>query len=115
MKKTVKKTTKKTVKPEIIMNCVTNITPKQLYNEAIEAKIRAGKAITKDELEWVKDVAIAEAVDELAAVAVDAFLSIPHQTIEIKNGEKLVFDEKGNAKVKKPGLLKRFWNWVTRK
>ena len=115
MKKTVKKTTKKNVKPEFIMNCVTNVTPKQLYNEAVEAKVRAGKAITKDELEFVKDATIAETIDEMANVAVDAVLSIPHQTIEIKNGEKLVFDEKGNVSVKKPNVFKRFWNWVTRK
>lgn len=115
MKKTVKKTTKKTVKPEFIMNCVTNVTPKQLYNEAVEAKIRAGKAITKDELEYVKDVAIADTIDEMANVAVEAFMSMPHQTIEIKNGEKLVLDEKGNARVKKPNVFRRLWNWVTRK
>lgn len=115
MKNTVKKTTKKNVKPDFIMNCVTNVTPKQLYNEAVEAKIRAGKAITKDELEFVKDVTIADTIDEMANVAVEALLSMPRQTIEIKNGETLVFDEKGNVKVKKPNVFKRFWNWITRK
>ena len=115
MKKTVKKTTKKTVKPEIIMNCVTNITPTQLYNEAIEAKIRAGKAITKDELEFIKDRVVAETIDEMANVAVEAFASIPHQTFEVKNGETLIFDEHGNVKVKKPNIFRRFWNWIARK
>ena len=115
MKKTVKKTTKKTVEPEIIMNCVTNTTPNALYNELIEAKVRAKKPITKDELEFVKESTVAETVDELAGVAVEAFMSMPHNTIEIKNGEKLVFDEKGNVKVKKPNIFRRFWNWLRRK
>ena len=115
MKKIVKKTIKKTVKPDFIMNCVTNITPTQLYNEAINAKIRAGKAITENELNYAKDVAIAEIVDELAKLAIEACMSIPCKTFEVKNGETLVFDERGNAKVKKPNIFRRFWNWVTRK
>lgn len=115
MNKTVKKTTKKTVEPEIIMNCVTNTTPKQLYNEAINAKIRAGKPINAEELQFIKDTTVAETVNELAGVAVEAFMSMPHNTIEIKNGEKLVFDEKGNVKVKKPNVFRRFWNWLRRK
>lgn len=115
MKNTVKKTTKKTVEPEIIINCVTNTTPKQLYNELVEAKVRAKKPITKDELEFIKEATVAETVNELAGVAVEAFMSMPHNIIEIKNGEKLVFDEKGNVKVKKPNIFRRFWNWLRRK
>lgn len=115
MKKTVKKTTKKTVKPDFVMNLTNIETPKQLYNEFIEAKVRSGKAITKEELEFVKDATIAETVDEMATVAVDAILSMPRQTFEVKNGETLVFDEHGNAKIKKPGLFKRFFNWLRRK
>ena len=115
MKKTVKKTTKKTVEPEIIMNCVTNTTPKQLYNELVEAKVRANKPITKDELEFIKKATVEETIDELAGVAVEAFMSMPHNTIEIKNGEKLVFDEKGNVKVKKPNIFRIFWDWIRSK
>ena len=115
MKNTVKKTTKKTVEPEIIINCVTNTTPKQIYNEAINAKVRAGKPINTEELQFVKDVTVAETVDKLAGAAVEAFMSMPHNTIEIKNGEKLVFDEDGNVKVKKPNIFRRFWNWLRRK
>lgn len=115
MKKITKKSTKKTVEPEIIMNCVTNTTPKQLYNEVVNAKVRAGKPINTEELQFIKDATVAETVDELAGVAVEAFMSIPHNTIEIKNGEKLVFDEKGNVKVQKPNIFRRFWNWLRRK
>ena len=37
------------------------------------------------------------------------------KTVEINGDEKLVFDSKGQFKVKKPNIFKRFWNWITRK
>jgi hypothetical protein len=115
MKKITKKTTKKTVEPEIIMNCVTNTTPNQLYNEAINAKVRAGKPINVEELQFVKDVTVAETVDEVAGILAAEMAAIPHTSIEINGGEKLVLDAKGNYTVKKPNLFKRFWNWLRRK
>lgn len=115
MKKTVKKTTKKTIKPEFIMNCVTNTTPDELYTEAVNAKVRAGKAITKDELEYIKEKTISDTVDKVAEIAAVACFNAPCKTFEVKDGEKLVFDAYGNAKVKKPNMFRRFWNWLRRK
>lgn len=115
MKKTVKKTTKKTVEPEIIMNCVTNTTPKQLYNEVVNAKVRAGKSISAEELQFVKDATVSETINEVADILAGEIAAIPHTSFEINGDEKLVFDAKGNVKVKKPNIFKRFWNWICRK
>ena len=116
MKKTAtKKTTEKTVQPEFIMNCVDNTTPAQLYNEVVNAKVRAGKPITTEELELAKDNAVDESIDMITAAVVDTFTSMPHSEIEINGDEKLIFDSKGNFKVKKPNIFKRFWNWIRRK
>jgi hypothetical protein len=115
MKNTVKKTTKKTVEPEIIINCVTNTTPKQLYNEVVNAKVRAGKPINVEELQFIKDTTVSETINEVAGILAAEMAAIPHTSIEINGGEKLVFDAKGNYTVKKPNLFKRFWNWLRRK
>jgi membrane-bound ClpP family serine protease len=116
MKKTAtKKTTKKTVQPEFIMNCVDNTTPAQLYNEVVNAKVRAGKPITTEELELAKEHAVNDSIDLIATAAVDTFMSMPHKEIEINGDEKLIFDSKGHFKVKKPNIFKRFWNWIRRK
>ena len=116
MKKTAtKKTTKKTVQPEFIMNCVDNTTPAQLYNEVVSAKVRAGKPITTEELELAKDNAVYDSIDLIAAAAVDTFMNVPGAKIEVKGDEKLIFDSKGNYKIKKPNIFKRFWNWIRRK
>ena len=110
MKKTVKKTNK-VVKPEFIMNCVNNVTPGSLYVELIEAKVRAGKPISKEELDYIKGYVINVAIDEIVTVCSE----IPYKEYVVEDGAKLVFDEKGNAKVVKPNIFRRFWNWITRK
>jgi hypothetical protein len=116
MKKTAtKKTTKKTVQPEFIMNCVDNTTPAELYNEVVSAKVRAGKPITTEELELAKEHAVDESIDVIAAATMDCFMNLPHKEIKIDGDEKLIFDSKGNFKVKKPNIFKRFWNWIRRK
>lgn len=51
-KKTTKKDTKKTKSPEILVNCFDVETPNDIYAETIQAKIRAKKAITEEELDW---------------------------------------------------------------
>jgi hypothetical protein len=88
--KTLKKT-KKVVKPDFIMNCTNCKTSTDVYNELVNAKVRAGKSISMDELEIAKNVAVAEADPTVITfVKCDVVTS------------------------KKP-WYKRFWNWLRRK
>lgn len=89
--KTLKRTTKKATKPEIILNCIGCETSTDLYNELVNAKVRAGKPVSEDELEIAKNVAIENAEPTIAVV-------------EVKVVE--------TAAPKKP-WYKRFWNWLT--
>ena len=92
MKKIIKKNTKKTVEPEFIMNCVDNTTPTELYNEVVNAKVRAGKPISKDELEFAKDYTIGKTIDTVANMIAFNIANVPHTDIEINGDEKLIFD-----------------------
>ena len=114
-KTTTKKITKKTVQPEFIMNCVDNTTPAELYNEVVSAKVRAGKPITTDELKLAKEYEVNRSIEVIVAATMDYFMNMPHKEIKIDGDEKLIFDAKGNFTVKKPNILKRFWNWIRRK
>lgn len=87
--KTLKKT-KKTVKPDFIMNCTNCETSTDVYNELVNAKVRAGKPISKDELEIAKNVAVAEADPTI-----------------------ITFVECNVTAAKKKPWYKRFWNWLT--
>lgn len=118
MKKIVtKKITKTTRKPVsgVITNGLDCDTVTDLYYDYYRAKVRAGKPITIEELDFIEEVAVNTFLDKVTNAFVDTILSCPCQTIEVKSGEKLVFDAEGNARVKKPNIFKRFWNWVTGK
>ena len=115
MKKVIKKPVKKTVKPVVVTNLTNVETVNDLYREHIRAKVRAGKPITTEELELAEDYAVTEAIDDLASSVVETFLSIPYTQFEVKDGEKLVFDENGKVSIKKPNIFKRAWNWLRRK
>lgn len=108
--KKITNTTKKTTKPGIVMNCTNLTCGRDVYTEYIAAKVRAGKPITSEELEFAKDAAVSEVFDGISETIVNTILSIPCHTYEVTNGEKLVFDEKGNVSVKKPNIFKRLWN-----
>ena len=110
MKKTTKKT-KKVTKPAFIVDLTNVTTPSELYAAFGLAKQDAKLPITDDELMAIINVAVNTTIE----VLLNEFNELPHNDIEIKNGEKLVFDEKGNFKVKKPNIFRRFWNWITRK
>lgn len=110
MKKTTKKITK-TVKPAFIVDLTNVETPTELYAAFGLAKQDANLPMTDDELVAIVNIAVGTT---LAALQ-DAFNKLPFQKFDITNGEKLVFDEKGNVKVKKPNIFRRFWNWITRK
>lgn len=111
MKKSISKTKKKTPELAFVVNLTNAETPQEIYAEYGYAKQRAGLPITKDELTAIMFDAAMTGIAVLAEVA----SSHPSKTIEIKNGEKLVFDENGKWKVKKPNIFRRFWNWITRK
>lgn len=90
MKKDIKKSskmTKKTKKPELILNCTNCVTEADVQEAYIDAKVRAGKAISNEELQFVKDN---------AAVFVDII-----NLIEMH--------------YQKEPWYKRFWNWLRRK
>ena len=90
MKKIIKKTSKKTAKKaDILMNYVGCETSTDVLNAYIDAKVKANKPITQDELEIVEN--------RNPKVEIVAFCEcVP------------VVEEK------KP-WYKRFWNWLTRK
>lgn len=54
-KKTIKKNTKKTAKLDILLNCTECKTSIDVLNAYIDAKVKAGKPITQDELEIVEN------------------------------------------------------------
>ena len=110
MKKTVKKT--KTVKKPVFIVDMTKInTPKELCAEFGLAKQEAKLPITDLELEAIVEVAIGSTADAL----LDAMANVPYTKVNLADGEKIVFDSKGNVKIKKPNIFRRFWNWITRK
>ena len=110
MKKTIKKTTK-TVKPAFIVDMTEVNTPSELYAAFGLAKQDAKLPMTDEELTAIINITIATVLETI----IKEFNKLPCKQFEITNGEKLVFDEKGNVKVKKPNIFRRFWNWITRK
>ena len=106
-----KKVIKKTKKPQFVVDLTNVENPVQLYAKFGLAKNEAGLPMLKDELNaimLVSGLVGAEALGEILS-------EIPCKSFEIKNGEKLVFDDKGKFMVKKPNIFRRFWNWITRK
>jgi hypothetical protein len=87
MKKSIKKTVKKAPKLDMIINCVGCETESDVYDAYIDAKARAGKQITTEDLKFVRDN---------ANIFVDVY-----NFYEIK--------------CKKTPWYKRFWNWLLRK
>lgn len=110
MKKTVKKT-EKVKKPAFIVDLTNVETPNDIYVQFGLAKQRAGLAMTDDELIAIYTRAIEFGVD----TAIAGLMTVPHKEYVVENGAKLILDEFGNAKIKKPNMFKRFWRWITRK
>ena len=110
MKKTNKKVTK-TVKPAFIVDLTNVETPDELYAAFGLAKQDANLPMTDDELVAIVNIAI----NTTLSVLQDTFKKLPYKEYNITNGEKLIFDENGNVKVKKANIFRRFWNWITRK
>lgn len=110
MKKTVKKT-EKVKKPAFIVNLTDAETPTDVLMQFGLAKHNAGMAMTDDEL-----IAICKKQSEVTVdILTAALLTAPHTEYVVENGAKLILDEFGNAKIKKPNIFKRFWRWITRK
>ena len=89
MKKNIKKPVKKAAKPEFIINAVGCVTPADVQDAYIEAKVNAGRNITGEELKFTKDH---------ATPVIDVFNVVELQICE-----------------KKLPWYKRFWNWLRRK
>lgn len=105
-----KKTTKKTVSPKFIVDLTKAECANDVFAQFAVAKQEAGLPMTENEFN-----AVVLASGLMAVEALGEAINKVSKEIEIKNGEKLVFDAKGNFKVKKPNIFRRFWNWITRK
>jgi hypothetical protein len=87
MKKNIKKATKKVAEPELILNCTNCVTPEDVQEAYIDAKVNAGRTITPEELKFVKDYAT--------------------PIVDIINIYEI--------EMKKLPWYKRLWNWLRRK
>lgn len=85
------KKSKKTVNPELIISTIGCETSADVYDKYIDAKVRAGRAITKDELEFTRENNVEVHV-----------IYIPYKV-------------SCTCECKKLPWYKRFWNWITRK
>ena len=110
MKKTVNKT-KKEKKPAFIVDLTNVETPNDIFVQFGLAKQRAGLSMTDAELTAIYERAIEFGID----TAIAGLMTIPHKEYVVENGNKLILDEFGNAKIKKPNIFKRIWRWITRK
>ena len=105
-----KKSTKK-IQPEFIVNLTDIKNESEVLPRYAEAKVKAGKPITQEEFDSVKDKVMNDTVEGLTALV----SMLPHKEYVVENGAKLILDEFGNAKIKKPNIFKRFWRWIRRK
>lgn len=111
MAKKVSKKIKKNFKPEFIVDLTDVKDTNDLYVRFALAKHNAKIAMTDTELEAFFQYAIDGTVKCLKEIASE----IPCHRVNIKDGEKIIFDAYGNVKVKKPNIFVRFWNWIRRK
>lgn len=99
-KKTIRRS-KKAVKPELLINTVGCNTITDIQNNYIEEKVRAGKTITIDELNVIRNAV----KPNIEFVVLPCFRCV-------KDENNVV--EENNPVEKKP-WYKKFWNWVCRK
>jgi len=115
-KKTVKKTSKvvKEFKPKFVVDLTKIKEPSDIYVAFAMAKQSAGLPISDTEMKAVIDKTVELSMNCMFACSRSIFNEMA-KTVEINGDEKLVFDSKGQFKVKKPNIFKRFWNWITGK
>lgn len=102
-----KKVTKKTNDSTLVVNLVDATDSKSVYLAFGLAKIAN---LSKGEIGALKEHFIDEYFNDVTTAILDAYANeIAAQTEE--------HEEEASAEepAKKPGMLKRFWNWVTRK
>lgn len=102
--------TRKTIKtvfiPEIVVDITNCTTPQEIYLAFADAKIdkylnRMEKdAVDEDNYQYEKSHE--DRIDNVTNVMLDAVADV------------LLDSVKKEPAAKKPGLLKRFWNWITR-
>lgn len=105
-----KKTTKKTISPKFIVDLTKAESATDVYAQFGLAKQEAGLPLSNEEFNAIILIVAGVAVESLGEV-----IDNVAKSIEIKRGEKLVFDAKGHFTIKKPNIFRRFWNWITRK
>lgn len=114
MKKETKKSSKKTKEPKFIVNLTDTEESIDTYAEFAFAKQRAGLPLTDAQLNAVIALTVNTVKDYIISQIASNIVN-NGKSIEINDGEKLIFDSKGNVEVKKPNIFKRFWNWITKK
>ena len=109
-----KKKVSKKIEPKFIVDLTNANTIDDVYLAFALAKHNAGLPINDAELTTI----VGTAVDLTIQAMTNNYICLPKdagKSIEVNDGEKLIFDSKGNVSVKKPNVFKRFWNWITRK
>lgn len=100
-------TTKKS--PKVIVNLVDAVTPDEIYDAYIKAKVEAGVPITKTEFECEKHIVANAVLDEIDNSI--EYLNV-HYINDDKLAQKLLKDIKKYTQKKQP-WYKRFWRWIT--
>lgn len=108
--KKITKTIRKTKDFQFIVDLTNVNDPTTMIAAFGFAKQEAGLPMLDNEL----DAIIVKAC-ELSCNAFISAIDANAKDIEIKKDEKIVFDAKGQFKIKKSNIFKRFWNWITRK
>lgn len=103
MKKTIKTT--KALKPKYIADLTKVQTHEDIYLSVVRAKVNRGIKITPYEFNAV----ISNAIDQAVMLTFQTLMC----SAFIGGLERAIYST--IAKINKPNIFKRFWNWVTRK
>lgn len=100
-------TTKKS--PKVIVNLIDAVTPEEIYDAYIKAKVEAGVPITKTEFECEKRIVVDTVINAIDEYADSINV---HYINDDKLAQKLLKDIKKYTQKKQP-WYKRFWRWIT--
>lgn len=107
-----KNNTKKTVTPAFTVDITDCETVEDLIIKIADAKLSVGLCISEKELEAILDEQIELVVEETIEQMFDGHNAL----ILNEDGEIEHLDAvKVEVNKKRPNVLKRFWNWITRK
>lgn len=102
--------TKKVVKPVFKVDLTNCVTVEDVIVEIALAKVEAGVAITRRELETIVEDEIDSAICDFVEELFDG-----HNAVVIDNNEFVPVDATFVEEEKKPSVFKRLWNKITGK